>query len=411
MTAQATRSRRCDTPGATFLGELYQSVGSTPALRVLRRQPGFFVPNLGQWDHAASFVYRSGPMTVFLEDRGWVLDLVERPVDRKAESHVVHQAMPGDRDVDQKFRGVALRMTFEGDGHVPDTVGEMKFAGHHNYFLGDDERRWRTGVPLFGSVRYEGLYPGIDLRLREMDGVPEYDLLLQPGADLSLVSVHLEGGRGLSIASDGSLVIETALGPMIQSVPKTWQVGGDGRKREVICSFALLGVDRFGFVAPDWDGDTNLTIDPGLIWSTYLGGSSGTDFVTALRADGRGVIAVTGESYSSTFPTTNGVYDRTFNGTSDVFVSCLDPGKTGAAQLVYSTFLGGAGVDSANTLAVGADGVVVVAGSTSRRPMAPTIRLSTALETLSSAASAWGRLCMATRARFRCVLVARRNSP
>ncbi len=47
---------------------------------LIRRQPGFFVPNLGQWDHAARFVHRSGPMTLFLEDRGWVLDLVEHPI-------------------------------------------------------------------------------------------------------------------------------------------------------------------------------------------------------------------------------------------------------------------------------------------------------------------------------------------
>ena len=58
-------------------------------------------------------------------------------------------------------------MTFEGDASVPEIVGEKKFAGHHNYFLGSDESRWRTGVPLYGSVRYDGIYPGIDLRLRQ----------------------------------------------------------------------------------------------------------------------------------------------------------------------------------------------------------------------------------------------------
>ena len=217
------------------------------ANRLLQGQPGFFVPNLGQWDHPARFVHCSGPMTVFLQERGWVLDLAERPLEAEAGPRTVHLARPRVGKVDQKIRGVALRMTFAGDTHVPEIVGEKKLSGHHNYFLGNDESRWRTGVPLYGSVRYENLYPGIDLRLREMNGVPEYDLLLQPGADLSRVTVHVEGAKGLSIAKDGSLVIATALGPVTQSGPKTWQVGSDGRKSEVVCHFTLLGVDRFGF--------------------------------------------------------------------------------------------------------------------------------------------------------------------
>ena len=218
--------------------------------RLLHRQPGLFVPNVGQWDHRAKFVYRNGPMTLFVQDRGWIMDLTQRPAKPDAGRHefgcpTAQQPTPGDAKVDQKIRGVVVQMTFEGDDRVPEIVGEKKSAGHHNYFLGNEESRWRTEVPLYGSVRYAGLYPGIDLRLREMDGVPEYDLLLQPGAELSLVSVHVEGGQNLSIAKDGSLVIETSLGLLTQSVPKTWQVGSDGGKQEVACDFTLLGEDRF----------------------------------------------------------------------------------------------------------------------------------------------------------------------
>ena len=171
----------CSIGGSGSHSAVASSLDIADATRLLNRQPGFFVPNLGQWDHTARFVHRSGPMTLFLEDRGWVLKLVDRPIES--------DATPEDGDVERKTRAVALKMTFEGDEHVPEIVGENKFGGHHNYFLGKDESRWRNGVPLYGSVRYENLYPGIDLRLREMNGVPVYDLLLQPGADLSLVIV------------------------------------------------------------------------------------------------------------------------------------------------------------------------------------------------------------------------------
>ena len=318
-------------------------------------QPGFYVPNLGQWGHAARFVHRRGPMTLFLQDRGWVIDLAQRPAGTRAT--------PSDGAVDSEIRGVALRMTFAGDPHLPEIVGEEKLSGCHNYFLGDDESRWRTNVPLFVSVRYENLYPGIDLRLREASGSPEYDLLLQPGADLARVSVHVEGADRLRIASDGSLVIDTALGPLTQPAPKTWEVDSAGNARVVACRFILLARDRFGFEAPEWAGDTDLTIDPGLIWSTYLGGSI-TGSARAVALDANGVVSVTGQTLSVDFPTTLGAYQSTKQFAHDIFVSQLDPGKSQRAQLVYSTFLGGRFNDQAFALSLEKNGVVTIAGET-----------------------------------------------
>jgi hypothetical protein len=340
------------------------SLDAAGATRLMNRQPGFFIPNLGQWGHAARFVHRSGPMTLFLEDRGWVIDLVERPVETVNSPHEPdHYSRPGDGKADQKIHGVALRMTFEGDACMPEIVGEKKMPGHHNYFLGNDESHWRTHVPLYSSVLYQNLYPGIDLRLREMNGVPEYDLLLEPGADLTALVVHVEGAKGLSIAGDGSLVIETALGPLIQSVPVTWEVSRDGRKRDVACELTLLGTDRFGFEATGWDGNTSLTIDPGVIWLRLLAGGHHEE-VEALFVDGGGVVTLAGWTQSTNYPTTSGAYDTTYNGLGDLLVSRLDPGKTGFPQLVYSTFLGGSTGDLAYALAVDARGTVTVAGTT-----------------------------------------------
>ena len=142
------------TPDGKTPAALDTSIAETArANELIRRQPGFFVPNLGQWDHPARFVHRSGPMTLFLEDRGWLIDLVERPAKPKARPHepgslAGHRAMRGEDKgaVDQKIQGVALRMTFEGDTYVPEIVGEKKLPSHHNYFLGNDESRWRNLV-------------------------------------------------------------------------------------------------------------------------------------------------------------------------------------------------------------------------------------------------------------------------
>src|SRR5262245_22313602 len=40
---------------------------------------------------------------------------------------------------------------------------ENLLPGVSNYFLGEDPRAWRTGVPHYARVRYENIYPGVDL--------------------------------------------------------------------------------------------------------------------------------------------------------------------------------------------------------------------------------------------------------
>ena len=98
----------------------------------------------------------------------------------------------------------------------------------------------------------------------------------------------------------------------------------------MVCNFTLLSADRFGFLAPGWDGDTSLTIDPGLIWSTFLGGNGG-DVALALSVDASGVVTVGGRTSSTNFPTTSGAYDTSYNGGTspldgDVLVSRLSMG-------------------------------------------------------------------------------------
>jgi hypothetical protein len=311
------------------------------ARHMLADLPAAFVPNLGQWQQPARFVLRRGPVTVFLEDQGFTLDLAA--------------ARDQERD-----RGVALRLSFVG-AHPALLVGERKLPGHHNYFLGNDAGRWRTDVPRYASVRYESLYPGIDLRLREADGHPEYDLLLEPGADLAKVAVHVAGGKSLHVTTDGALVIDTALGPVTQPAPRTWQLSATGNKEMLICRYVLLGPDRFGFEVRGWNAERPLTIDPGLLWSTYLGGAE-YDEAQGVVVDALGVVTVAGRTHAPGFPKSTGAYDTTHNGGADVFVSQLDPSKTGPAQLLFSTFLGGSSNDFGQAVAVDAGGVVTVVG-------------------------------------------------
>ncbi|HEX5054534.1 MAG TPA: hypothetical protein VFZ65_22340 [Planctomycetota bacterium] len=334
--------------------------------QILSGLPIAFVPNLGQWEGAASYVTRVGPMTVFLEERGWTFTLVE-----KAKMAETKQRA----NEDASARGVAVRMKFVGAA-VPRLVAEDRLPGCHNYFLGNDPSRWRSNVPLYGAVRYRDVHPGIDVRARVHDGRFEYDLLLQADADLEPVEIAAEGIERMHLDKEGSLVMDTQLGPVRMPVPLSWEEGPSGERSLVACHYVLRGEQRFGFEVTGRRPGWALVVDPGILWSTFLGGMD-RDQPNALALDAQGAVTVAGETQSTDFPTTPGAFDPSLNSPHDAFVTRLSP--TGST-LFYSTFLGGTGDDIAYALAVDTLGRSTIAGVTSSLDFPTTpVAFSTAL--------------------------------
>lgn len=96
-----------------------------------------------------------------------------------------------------------------------------------------------------------------------------------------------------------------------------------------------------------------------LMASTFLGGSS-DDTPYALKIDNSDSVYLTGQTASSAFPTTAGVYDTSQNGGDDVFVSILNNTLT---SLSASTFLGGTLNDRAYAMAIDGSGNIFVGGT------------------------------------------------
>ena len=96
-----------------------------------------------------------------------------------------------------------------------------------------------------------------------------------------------------------------------------------------------------------------------VVYSTYLGGS-GNDFGGAIAIDSGGAVYVAGETASADFPVVN-AFQKTFGGgNGDIFVAKLN---AAGQSLVYSTFLGGSGEDSAYGLALDTAGDAYLTGA------------------------------------------------
>ncbi len=122
-------------------------------------------------------------------------------------------------------------------------------------------------------------------------------------------------------------------------------------------SNAYQGSNRGGYDAFITRLSTNGTA---LDYSTYLGGSD-SDYGNGIAVDASGNAYVIGETATSDtaanpFPTTTGAFQEVYGGVSDAFVTKIDTTLSGAASLIYSTYLGGTNFDSGYGIAVGASG-------------------------------------------------------
>jgi hypothetical protein len=98
-----------------------------------------------------------------------------------------------------------------------------------------------------------------------------------------------------------------------------------------------------------------------LQYSTYLGGTT-ADFGDAIAVDSTGAAYIAGQTQSTLFPVTDGTVGPIYNGgISDCFVSKLNPA---GSALVYSTYLGGSGLDACSGIAVDPAGDAYVTGVT-----------------------------------------------
>src|SRR6266404_3321848 len=91
-----------------------------------------------------------------------------------------------------------LRLRLVGANPVAKISGLEQMPGHSNYLLGNDPTQWRTDVPHFAKVRYEQIYPGVDLLFYGNPGQLEYDFIVAPGANPEAIRLEIQGARKMT---------------------------------------------------------------------------------------------------------------------------------------------------------------------------------------------------------------------
>lgn len=304
------------------------------------RLPIAFEENRGQTDPAVKFIARGAGYAMFVTGGEMVVVLPSRESRQRA----------------------VVRMALVGGNADPVVTGRDRLPGTVNYFVGRDRSTWRTNVPRYARVELANVYPGVGMVYYGDGRRLEYDFVVAPGADPGVIRLAFDGAERLSTDARGDLVLATAAGELRMHAPVTYQTIG-GERRAIASAYTLSrrddGRTEVGVRVAAWDRRHALVIDPVLSYATYLGGA-GADSVFGIAADGDGHAYVTGNTFSTNFPTAGAIQDESFGG-SDAFVTKLNAAGT---ALVYSTYLGGAAFDAGTAIAVDVEGNAYVAGFT-----------------------------------------------
>ena len=211
-----------------------------------------------------------------------------------------------------------VRMRPVGANPAPSLEATDPLGGRVNFLHSADPSQWRTDVPTYGSVTYQDVYPGIDLAYHGKRGALEYDVILAPGADPSTVKLALTGSNGVRLGRDGNLSIGLpGGGTLVQHRPVAYQDDNAGHRRAVDARFTVNGNDEIGFTTGRYDRSRPLVIDPVLTFLTYLGVA--LDVGNAIVSDEAGNTYVNGTTLGSGFPTVNPI--QAHGGYQDAFVT------------------------------------------------------------------------------------------
>ena len=313
-----------------------------------------FEANEGSSDAAVKYLARGPGYTLFLTPGETVL-LV-----RKKQPRAVRGGETINREKKEGGANI-VRVRLEGANREAGLRGEGAFSVPTNYFIGNDPSKWRTATN-YERVRCESVYPGVDLLYHGKQHELEYDFEVAPGADPKRIALRYRGVRRLRVDADGSLVLRLRDGGELrQHKPVAYQTIA-GERREVASRFLVKGNTSVAFALGDYDASQALVIDPPVLsYSTYVGGS-GNDNGNGIAVDAAGNVYIAGDTASTNFPTLNQYQTDQTN--TDAFVTKLNPNATGAASLLYSTYLGGGDIDIANGIAVDSSGNAFVVGLT-----------------------------------------------
>lgn len=307
-----------------------------------------FTANQGQWDDSILFRSEGPGAAIWFTGSARYYQLFRR----EGSAVWPHLQPRGRLDAAEQrprifTRQVAVKLVGANINAAVRSEGKPAYPTH--FYISGNGAKWRSGVPSYHAMTFLNVYPGINCRYYYRDGQLEYDFVMAPGAEAGVIRLEFQGVERVAIDAAGDLALVTPWGDIKERAPAAYQTV-DGRRQRVAVAYRRHDDGTIGFEIGEYDRGIELTIDPVLLFSTYLGGGGNDEYsVMAVGTDGR--IYLSAVTNSADFPGVSGS-DST-PATDNIVVAVLDStgGSILAAAILGPTLFG-----MPSGLTVGADG-------------------------------------------------------
>ncbi len=325
----------------------------------------FFLENKGQlkdqYGHSRTdiqYYIRSAGMTVFIGNGQlhFQFDNTCSGTISKDKNSGTHT--PGKTDLyrmDVSLAGAQLQNDIIAEGRQE----------YHEFHYSDRENKNGIEALAYNKITYKNVYPGIDWALYIKNNKLEYEFILAPSADPSLIKLQYNGQQSLQLEQDGAIVATTPMGIVKDNAPLCYYIDGHAKKSMIRSAFKLTDNTLSFVLANNATGycynDKKLVIDPILEWGTYYGPYSSNTYFYDIITDQFANVYGCGLTYGTTDIATVGSYQNVFGGSTDAYLVKFDS----SGNRLWATYYGGPDGDWATALAMDSFGCVYMAGSTS----------------------------------------------
>ena len=327
-----------------------------------------FIENKGQWNSELKYNGRIGNGQFALTANGYKV----LKYDAAVQAHN-HEQEHNHGKHNNTIKGHVWEVKFINSSTTPNVVVSKQTQGYSNYFIGNDASKYASNCKGYTQVTYQNIYPNINLAYYSNEGTLKYDIIAQPGADLSKLQLKYDGVNAIKVSRKGVLQIITSVGTYEEQAPYTYQYIGNTKK--VISSYYTVKNNIVQFKLGDYDPTVPLIIDPTLVFSTHTGSTSDNWGFTATYGPDETFYGG-GISFGAGFPVTNGAFQTSYTsggGSAGTNVSIIKLSANGSNR-IYATYLGGNTTDQPHSIICDPQGNLVIAGRTNSPNFPSTLR-------------------------------------
>lgn len=315
--------------------------------------------NLGQWDPFILFRAQLDGGTMYLEKGGLTFNFY----DKKKYRALHHGGARKGLYKDLNIQCHAYKIMFENCNPSALVEKAQQGSDYENFFIGNDQSKWKGNVRNYHQVFLRELYKGIDYEMLTAVNGLKYNFHVKAKADPSQIKLRYQGVDKMKL-KDGALLLNLAVNQVIEQKPYAYQLI-NGAVKVVKCTYILKNkVLAFDF-PEGYDSNYDLVIDPILVFAAQSG-STADNFGMTATFDTQGNLYSGGTAFNNGYPVTAGTYSQGFTGgvgtgITDVVITKYN---SNGNALLYSTYLGGNGTEIITSLIVDGNNNLCFYGTT-----------------------------------------------